>query len=108
MNDLGPFEWMRDVMGDGEAREVYAELSCGGSAAGRATAALASYRAREYWPDFFSVANRPALAACALLFDEHPWLTSTLAERAIETLRRRVGIAPQDIVAAARSLGGEA
>lgn len=103
MNDLGMFEWMRDVMGD-EADEVYAELSSGGSAAGRAAAATASYRARESWPDFFPVANRPALAACALLFDEYPWLTATLAEQAIEALRVRAAISPQDIVDAARLL----
>jgi hypothetical protein len=105
MNDLGPFEWMRDVMGDDEADAVYAELSSGGSTAARATAALTSYRAREYWPDFFSVADRPALAACAELFDEHPWLTPNLAERAIERMRSRATITPQDVVAAARLLG---
>ena len=107
MNDLGPFEWMRDVMGDAEAAEVYAELSSGGSAAGRAAAAIASYRAREHRPDFLSVANRPALAACALLFDEYPWLTPALAERAVEALRARPAISPQDIVEAAQLLDGE-
>jgi hypothetical protein len=102
MDDLGPFEWMRDVMGDDAADELHAELSSGGSAAGRAAAAIASYRAREYWPDFFSVDNRPALAACAQLFDEYPWLTPALVERAIETLRGRATIAPNDVVEAAR------
>jgi hypothetical protein len=107
MIDLGPFEWMRDVIGDDEADDVYAELSSGGSAAGRAAAAIASYRAREYWPDFFSVGNRPALAACAQLFDEYPWLTSALVVRAIETLRGRATITPNDVVEAAQLLDDE-
>jgi hypothetical protein len=104
MTDLGPFEWMRDVMGDDEANEVYAELSSGGSEAARAAAGIASYRAREYWPDFFCIANRPALAACALVFDDYPWLTATLVERALETLRGRPAITPHDIVEAAQLL----
>jgi hypothetical protein len=107
MIDPGPFEWMRDVIGDDEADDVYAELSSGGSAAGRAAAAIASYRAREYWPDFFSVGNRPALAACAQLFDEYPWLTSALVVRAIETLRGRATITPNDVVEAAQLLDDE-
>jgi hypothetical protein len=102
MNDLGPFEWMRDVMGDEEADDVYAELSSGGSPAGRAAAARVSYRAREFWPDFFSVANRPALAACAQLFDEYRWLTPELAERAVDDLLSRAAITPQDVVEAAQ------
>jgi hypothetical protein len=52
VTDLGPYEWMRLVMGNNEAEVVYAELCHGGSALGRATAGLVSYRAREYWPDF--------------------------------------------------------
>jgi hypothetical protein len=104
MSDLGPFEWLRDVMGDAEAGEVYGELSSGGSEAGRAAAGIASYRAREYWPKFFSIADRPALAGCALLFDDHPWLTIALVERAIETLRGRATISPHDILTAARVL----
>ena len=107
MNDLGPYEWMRDVMGDEDAEDVYAELSCGGSAAGRASAATASYQAREYWAGFFAVANRPALASCAMLFDEHPWLTPDLAERAINSLRDRTAISPEDVVVAARHLARE-
>jgi hypothetical protein len=106
VNDLGPFEWMREVMGD-EADEVYAELSIGGTPAARAAAATASYQAREHWSDFFAVANRPALASCALLFDDHPWLTPALAERAIEMLRCRAAISPQDVVRAARLLAYE-
>jgi hypothetical protein len=104
MTHLGPFEWMRDVMGDEEAREVYAELSSGGSEAGRATAGTASYLARRYWPDFFAVADRPSLAACAQLFDEYPWLTPALAERAVEALRGRTVISPHDIIEAAQLL----
>jgi hypothetical protein len=104
MTDLGPFEWMRHVMGDEAAYEVYAELSNGGSEAGRIAAGIASYRAREYWPDFFAISDRPALAACASLFDEYPWLTVDLVERAIETLRERRTILPQDIVEAAQLL----
>jgi hypothetical protein len=104
MTDLGPFEWMRDVMGDDEAHEVYAELSSGGSETGRAAAGIASYRAREYWPDFFAIADRPALAACALVFDDYPWLTATLVERALDTLRGRRSITPHDIVEAAQLL----
>lgn len=107
MTDLGGFEWMRHVMGDDEAVKVYAELSSGGSEAGRATAGIASYRAREHWPDFFAVADRPALAACALLFDDYPWLTAALAERAIDALRGRPSISPQDIVEAAQLLDEE-
>ncbi len=106
MTNLGPFEWMRDVMGDDEATEVYAELSSGGSEAARAAAGMASYRAREYWPDFFSIADRPALAACAMVFDDYPWLTAALVERALETLRGRRTIAPLDIVEAAQLLDG--
>jgi hypothetical protein len=104
MTSLGPFEWMRDVMGDAEANEVYAELSSGGSEAGRAAAGIASYRARDYWPDFFAIADRPALASCALLFDDYPWLTTTLVERAVEALRGRRSITPPDIVEAAQLL----
>lgn len=107
MNDLGPYEWMRDVMGNEDADEIYAELSCGGSAAGRAAAATASYQAREYWASFFAVANRPALASCAMLFDEYPWLTPELAEQAIEMLRGRTAISPEDVVTAARHLAHE-
>lgn len=107
MKDLGPFEWMRDVMGDEEAQEVYAELSCGGSPAGRAAAGIASYRAREYWPDFFAIADRPALAACALLFDDYDWLTPALVERAIDTLHGRATVSPHDIVEAAQLLDDE-
>lgn len=91
-------------MGDGEAEEVYAELCSGGSAVARATAATASYCAREFWPDFFSIADRPALAACAQLFDQYPWLTPALAERAIERLQGRTTISPMDIVEAAQLL----
>lgn len=98
---------MRHVMGDDEAEEVYAELSHGGSTTARAVAGIASYRAREYWPDFFSIADRPALAACARLFDNYPWLTPTLAERAVTTLRRRASISPPDIVEAAQLLDDE-
>jgi hypothetical protein len=104
MTDLGPFEWMRQVMGDDEAYEVYTELASGGSETGRVTAAIASYRAREYWPDFFAISDRPALAACALLFDDYPWLTVDLVERAIETLRDRRSVLPQEIVEAAQLL----
>lgn len=107
MTDLGPYEWMRQVMGDDEAEEVYAELSHGGSAAGRTAAGIVSYRAREYWPDFFAIADRPALAACAQLFDDYPWLTAELADRAISTLRGRTSIAPPDIVEAAQLLDDE-
>lgn len=105
--DLGPYEWMRQVMGDQEAEEVYAELANGGSMTGRAAAGIASYWAREYWPDFFAVADRPALAACAQLFDDYPWLTPALAERAIAALRGRVAISPPDIVEAAQLLDDE-
>jgi hypothetical protein len=63
-----------------------------------------SYRAREYWPDLFCVADRPALAACARLFDHYPWLSPALAERAIETLRGRTAITPVDIIEAAQLL----
>ena len=104
MNDLGPLEWMRDVMGDDEAASVYAELSSGGTASGRTVAGIASYHARAYWPEFFAVANRPALAACAQLFDEYPWLTGILAERAVESLRGRAAISPVDVVEAAQLL----
>ena len=91
-------------MGDDEAEAVYAELSRGGSPAARASAASASYQAREYWANFFAVADRPALASCALLFDEYPWLTADLAERAIKLLRGRTAISPSDVVRAARHL----
>jgi hypothetical protein len=104
VTDLGPYEWMRHVMGDAEAEDVYAELCSGGSASGRATAAAVSYRAREYWPEFFCVADRPALAACARLFDHYPWLHPALAERAIETLRDRQAVTPGDIIEAAQVL----
>jgi hypothetical protein len=104
MTDLGPYDWMRTVMGDEEAFEVYAELSNGGSETGRVAAGIASYRAREYWPDFFAVSDRPALAACALLFDEYRWLTPDLVERAVETLRGRRTVRPLDIVEAAQLL----
>jgi hypothetical protein len=104
MTDLGPYEWMRQVMGDAEAEDVYAELCSGGSASARAIAGAVSYRAREYWPEFFCVADRPALAACARLLDNYPWLSQALAERAIETLRGRTAITPVDIVEAAQLL----
>ena len=104
MTDLGPYDWMRTVMGDEEAFEVYAELSNGGSETGRVAAGIASYQAREYWPDFFAVSDRPALAACALLFDEYRWLTPDLVERAVETLRGRRTVRPLDIVEAAQLL----
>ena len=107
MADLGPYEWMREVMGDAEAAEVYAELCSGGSTTGRAAAAIASYRAREHWPGFFAVADQPALAACARLFDDYPWLTPALVERAIAALRERASITPVDIVEAAQVLYDE-
>lgn len=91
-------------MGDEEAEEVYAELCSGGSPGARATAAAASYLAREYWADFFSIADRPSLAACARLFDHYPWLNPELAERAIQGLRGRTTISPLDIVEAAQLL----
>jgi hypothetical protein len=106
-DDLGPYEWMRHVMGDEEAEQVYAELCSGGSATGRAIAAAASYRAREYWPDFFPIADQPALAACARLFDHYPWLSPALAERAVETLRGRSIITAPDIIEAAQLLDDE-
>lgn len=104
MTDLGPFEWLRHLMSDDDADEVYADLSSGGSEQGRVVAGIVSYLAREYCPEFFSIANRPALAACAQLFDEHPWLTPTLAVRSIEILRGRAAISPQDIIDAAQLL----
>ncbi len=107
MADLGPFEWMRDVMGDDEDENVYAELSSGGSPRGRAVAATVSYRAREYSPDFFTVADRPALASCAQLFDQYPWLTVSLAVQAVETLRGRPAISAMDIVGRAQILDTE-
>jgi hypothetical protein len=107
VTDLGGFEWMRHVMGDDEAGKVYAELSSGGSAAGRLTAGIASYCARRHWPDFFPVADRPALAACALVFDDYPWLTPALAERAVDALRGRATISPHDIVEVAQLLDEE-
>ena len=104
MSDLGSYDWMRRVMGDDEAEEVYAELCSGGSAKGRAVAGAASYRAREYWPHFFCIADRPALAACARLFDNYSWLSPSLAERAVEKLRGKSAISPLDIVEAAQLL----
>ncbi len=104
MSDLGSYDWMRHVMGDDEAEQVYVELCSGGSANARAIAGAASYRAREYWPDFFSIANVPALAACARLFDNYFWLSPTLVERAVEQLRGRRFISPMDIVEAAQLL----
>ncbi|MET0453696.1 MAG: hypothetical protein ABW137_17825 [Mycobacterium sp.] len=108
MTDLGPFEWMRDVMGDAEALEVYAELSSGGSPRGREVAGTASYAAREYWPEFFAVADRPALASCARLFDDYPWLTTSMVQRAIDALHGRTAITPGDIVEAAQLLDDDA
>jgi hypothetical protein len=104
VSDLGPYDWMRQVMGDVEAEQVYAELCRGGSLQARALAGVASYRAREYWPDFFCLADRPALAACARLFDHYPWLTTSLVERAIDRLRGRTVVGPVDIVEAAQLL----
>ena len=102
--ELGSYDWMRGVMGDAEAEQVYAELCTGGSAGSRAAAGTASYRAREYWPHFFCIADRPALAACARLFEHYPWLSPALVERAIDTLRGRSTISPLDIVEAAQLL----
>ena len=102
MSDLGSFEWMRDVMGEVEASEVYAELSRGGTPRGREMAGTASYAAREHWPDFFAVADRPALASCARMFDEYPWLTTSLVRRAVEALYGRSAITPGDVVEAAQ------
>lgn len=65
----------------------YARQSEGGSPNGRAVAAILFDRALRYWPDFFSPADQPALAAWADLIDRcHPFITPDVIEQAVDTV----------------------
>lgn len=58
---------------------------------GRAVAAIIFYRAGDYWPGFFDLADQSALAAWAQMFDEYqPFVTPAIAERAVDAVAASV------------------
>jgi len=63
----------------------YARHCQGGTANGRAVAAVLFDRARRYWPDFYSPADLPAVAAWADLIDRClPLVTPEVIEQAVD------------------------
>ena len=70
-----------------EPFEDYYRRQCeGGSENGRALAAILFYRAREYWPDYFSPADLPAVATWASLLDNYPFFTPDVIEAAVDAV----------------------
>ncbi|GJJ22308.1 hypothetical protein [Mycolicibacterium mageritense] len=67
--------------------EWYARQCEGGTANGRAIAAILFDRARLYWPDFFSPADGPALAVWGDIIDRwHPFTTPAVIEQAVDAV----------------------
>lgn len=63
----------------------YARHSRGGTPNGRALAAVLFDRARLYWPDFYSPADGPAVAAWAEIIEPaNPFITPSVIERAVD------------------------
>jgi hypothetical protein len=54
---------------------------------GRAVAAAIFCRAQDYWPNFFDLDDRSALATWAQMFDDYcPFLTPEVAVRVVDAL----------------------
>jgi hypothetical protein len=89
--------------------EYYREQSAGGSSNGRALATLLFYRARQYWPDYFSPADLPAVAAWAGILDWYPLITPDIIEAAVDHVHD-AGIRepqPANFLRIARQMSGE-
>lgn len=68
----------------------YARQCAGGTPNGRALAALLFDRARNYWPDYFSPADTPALVAWGDMFDRFcPFATPEVVEMAVDNVHAR-------------------
>lgn len=84
----------------------YAENSIGGTPNGRAVAALLFYRALNYWPDYFTPADGPPVAAWADMLDMYPFITPDVIEAAVDAVHAK-GIRepqPKDFIDAANEV----
>jgi hypothetical protein len=101
---------LRDPPHDDEAwHRWYAEQSAGGTLRGRTLVTALFIRALDYWPEYFTPQDGPAVAAWAGMFEVYPRFNSSIIIRAVDMVHEQ-GIKepqPYNFLCAARRITGE-